>query len=213
MYAIREMLPDDQPAAELLWARRVDWAETRGISPIHPAPLAAANAAQLPLVLTCDGTVAALATLSFPGDLCGADQPQRGEQTLYLERLVTDPGIPMPEAGSLSWIFTTVIGDVAARQGYDWVRMRVVPARLAAHLQTRLAWELDATVRRGGATEHLLRRPAERCDAIRALVPTRARADVNQGRPPSASPVEASLPASRRALPPVLAQHPAGRTQ
>lgn len=159
MYAIREMMPDDQPAAELLWARRVNSARTRGIGPIHTAPLSAASTAVLPLVLTCDGTVVALATLSFPVDLGGTDPTQGGERTLYLERLVTDPDMSMPEAGSLSWIATTVISDVAARQGYDWVRMRVVPTRLAAHLRTRLAWELDATVRRGGATVHLLRRP------------------------------------------------------
>ncbi|MBK3586334.1 hypothetical protein JHN49_22330 [Streptomyces sp. MBT57] len=190
MYAIREMLPDDQPAAERLWARRVDWARKRGIGPIHTAPLAAASAAPLPIVLTCDGTVVALATLSFPVDLGGADQTQGGEQNLYLERLVTDPDMPMPEAGSLSWIATTVISDVAARNGYDWVRMWVVPARLArltAYLRTRLAWELDATVRRDGVTVHLLRRPAERSDAIRVLVPTRAMADVDRGMPPSVS--------------------------
>ncbi|WP_331759709.1 hypothetical protein [Streptomyces anulatus] len=187
MYAIREMLPDDQPAAERLWARRVSWARKRGIGPIHTAPLAAASAAPLPLVLTCDGTVVALATLSFPVDLGGADQTQGGEQNLYLERLVTDPDMPMPEAGSLSWITTTVISDVAARNGYDWVRMRVVPARLTAHLRTRLAWKLDATERRDGVAVHLLRRPAERSDAIRVLVPTRAMADVDRGMPLSVS--------------------------
>ncbi|WP_217231280.1 hypothetical protein [Streptomyces anulatus] len=213
MYAIRELLPTDQPAAELLWARRVNWARTHGIGPIRIPPLAAASAAPLPLVLTCDSTVVALATLTFPADLNGADRTQGRGPTLYLERLVTDPDIHMPEAGPLSWIATTGISDVAARKGYDWMRMRVAPARLAAHLQTRLAWELDGTVRRDGATVHLLRRPAERSDAIRALVPTRALADVDRGMPASASPVEAVLPASRRVLPPVLARHSAGRTQ
>lgn len=53
---------------------------------------------------------------------------------------------------------------------------------------------------------------AERCDAIRALVPTPALADVGGGMPPPASFVDAVSPPSSRALPPVLVRHPAERT-
>ncbi|MFJ7412852.1 hypothetical protein ACIQWZ_18845 [Streptomyces sp. NPDC098077] len=194
MYAIREMLPDDQPAAERLWARRVQWARTRGIGPIRITPSAAASTAALPLVLTCDGTVVALATVAFPADLDSDDRTQTPDRDLRLERLVTDPDVSMPEAGSLSWIVTTCISDVAARTGYDWVRMQIAPARLAEHLRAQLAWQLEATVRSEGATIHLLRRPSERSDAVRALVRTQV--------PPPGSPTEAvSRPGSGRCLP------------
>ncbi|MEU0100400.1 hypothetical protein [Streptomyces sp. NPDC006267] len=174
MYAIREMLPDDQTAAVQLWARRVTWARARGIGPIRATPLTVVSTAAMPLVLTLDGTVVALATVTFPADPDSGGTAQDREQTLHLERLVTDPAVSMPEAASLSWIITTRIRDVAARAGYGWVRMQVGPARLAAHLQTRLAWRLDATVHRDGVPVHLLRQRAERSDAVRALVPAPA---------------------------------------
>lgn len=88
---------------------------------------------------------------------------------------MTDPDVPMPEAAPLSWIFTTRISDVAAREGYDWVRMRVASDRLAEHLQVRLAWKLEATVHRDGTPVHYLRQRAERNDAVQALAPAATR--------------------------------------
>lgn len=197
MYALREMQPDDQPAAGDLWARRVTWARAHGISPIRTTPLAPADiGAALPLVLTCDNTVVALATVVFPAVLDDADQTRYGEQALRLERLVSDPDVSVPEGGSLSWILTTCISDVAAREGFDWMRMEVAPTRLAAHLRTHLAWHLDATVRRGGATVHLLRRRTERSDAIRALVRTPIMTA------PLRSPTRATARLGSRVLPP-----------
>ncbi|WP_030705968.1 hypothetical protein [Streptomyces griseus] len=185
MYVIREMLPADRPAAEQLWARRLAWARARGVAPIRTAPLAAAPSEAVPLVLTVDGALVALATVVIPADHDDGDRPHDRGRALLLERLVTDPAVVMPEGGPLSWIITARISDAAARAGYDWVRMRVGPARLAAHLRTRLAWQHEATVSRDGAVVQVLCRRAERRDAIRALVRTSAaaRADAAPGLP------------------------------
>ncbi|MFJ1954596.1 hypothetical protein ACIOGT_25600 [Streptomyces microflavus] len=174
MYAIHEMVPEEQPAAEQLWAKRLAWARARGIGPIRTTPLATARTA-MPLVLTSEGVVVALAVVTFPPDFDSDGQaPDRG-RALGLDRLVTDPDVPMPEAAPLSWIFTTRISDVAAREGYDWVRMRVASDRLAEHFQVRLAWQLEATVHRDGTPVHHLRQRAERNDAVQALAPATTR--------------------------------------
>ncbi|MFH9561223.1 hypothetical protein ACH4K7_33320 [Streptomyces globisporus] len=173
MYAIREMVLEDQPAAERLWARRLAWARARGIGSIRTAPLATARTA-MPLVLTFEGVVVALAVVTFPPDFDDGQAPDRG-LALGLDRLVTDPDVPMPEAAPLSWIFTTRISDVAAREGYDWIRMRVASDRLAEHFQVRLAWQLEATVHHDGSPVHLLRQRAERNDAVQALAPATTR--------------------------------------
>ncbi|MFJ5850534.1 hypothetical protein [Streptomyces sp. NPDC092903] len=170
MYVIREMEPGDRLAITRLWEKRQDWARTRGVDPICCAPLAyAVVVSALPLVFTCDAIVVAVAAVALT-DPTTVGEPRGGGRTLDVVQLVTDPDTPMPADGSLSWIVTAWISDLADTLGCDWLGMRVVPRRLAEHLQTKLAWELESVAQQNGDTVHLLRRPAERSDAIHALV-------------------------------------------
>ncbi|MFJ1662442.1 hypothetical protein [Streptomyces anthocyanicus] len=213
MYAIREMHPDDRNAVAALWDRRVRWADRHGLGPLHPEPPAGAHvAAALPLVLTCDTTVAASATV-LPADPA-AGTAEAGEPVLDVTRLVTDPDLPMPEAGPLSWIVLAWIGDLAARNAYAWVRMRIAPPRLADHLRTNLAWELQhptSVQHHGGDAHHVLRRRAQISDAIHALVRTPAATGRDTTPPVPLTAVDSATQPGSRALPPLLAPHPAGR--
>lgn len=170
MYVIREMEPGDLPAVARLWKKRQDGARTHRVGPIRYAPLADAEvAAAVPLVFTCDNTVVALAAVAL-ADPTTVGEPRGGNRTLDVVQLVTDPDTPMPANGPLSWIVTSWISDLADSLGCDWLRMRIVPPRLAEHLQTRLAWEPESAVHGNGASVHFLRHPAVRSDAIHALV-------------------------------------------